>query len=100
MLWALALVSMIIAVVTVMQVLYASSLEIEAYASSILSSSTNFDVNAVNSDIAVWVIAIDNALMDVAFFSLFLSLGVLRWKEGSFTVRALCFWLPGSSLTS
>ena len=91
MLWALALVSMMIAVVTVIQVLYASSIEIDSYASSILPSSTSFDVNAVNSDIAVWVIAIDNALswILVAFFSLFLSLGVLRWKEGSFTGRSV-----------
>lgn len=97
MLWALALVSMIIAVVTVIQVLYASSSEIDAYASSILSSTTNFDVNAVNSDIAAWVIAIDNALswILVAFFSLFLSLGVLRWKEGSFTGQSIMLLATG-----
>tara|TARA_B100000614_G_scaffold38399_1_gene30758 strand:- start:2439 stop:3623 length:1185 start_codon:yes stop_codon:yes gene_type:complete len=97
MLWALALVSMMIAVVTVIQVLYATSSEIESYASSILPSSTNFDVNAVNSDIAVWVIAIDNALswILVAFFSLFLSLGVLRWKEGSFTGQSIMLLATG-----
>ena len=97
MLWALALVSMMIAVVTVIQVLYASSIEIDSYASSILPSSTSFDVNAVNSDIAVWVIAIDNALswILVAFFSLFLSLGVLRWQEGSFTGQSIMLLATG-----
>ena len=97
MLWALALVSMMIAVVTVIQVLYASGSEIEAYAASILPSSTNFDVNAINSNIAVWVIAIDNALswILVAFFSLFLSLGVLRWKEGSFTGQSIMLLATG-----
>ena len=97
MLWALALVSMIIAVVTVIQVLYASSSEIDAYASSILSSNTSFDVDAVNSDIAAWVIAIDNALswILVGFFSLFLSLGVLRWKEGSFTGQSIMLLATG-----
>jgi len=97
MLWALALVSMMIAVVTVIQVLYATSSEIESYASSILPSSTNFDVDAVNNDIAVWVIAIDNALswILVAFFSLFLSLGVLRWKEGSFIGQSIMLLATG-----
>ena len=86
-----------IADLTVIQVLYATSSEIESYASSILPSSTNFDVNAVNSDIAVWVIAIDNALswILVAFFSLFLSLGVLRWKEGSFTGQSIMLLATG-----
>ena len=54
-------------------------------------------MNAVNSDIAVWVIAIDNALswILVAFFSLFLSLGVLRWKEGQFTGQSIMLLATG-----
>ncbi|MBP50580.1 MAG: DUF373 family protein [Candidatus Thalassarchaeaceae archaeon] len=97
-LWALALVSLMIAAVTVIQVFYGTSLEIQEWASAILPDSTGFDVGAVNNDIAVWVIAIDNALswFLVAFFSLFLSLGVLRWKEGSFTGQSVMLLATGA----
>ncbi len=97
-LWALALVSLMIAAVTVIQVFYGTSAEIQEWASAILPDSTGFDVGAVNNDIAVWVIAIDNALswFLVAFFSLFLSLGVLRWKEGSFTGQSVMLLATGA----
>lgn len=97
-LWALALVSLIIGAVTVIQVFYGTSLEIEEWAAAILPDSTGFDIGAVNNDIAVWVIAIDNALswFLVAFFSLFLSLGVLRWKEGSFTGQSVMLLATGA----
>ena len=97
-LWALALVSLMIAAVTVIQVFYGTSLEIQEWASAILPDSTGFEVGAVNNDIAVWVIAIDNALswFLVAFFSLFLSLGVLRWKEGSFTGQSVMLLATGA----
>jgi len=97
-LWALALVSLMIAAVTVIQVFYGTSAEIQEWATSILPDSTGFDVGAVNNDIAVWVIAIDNALswFLVAFFSLFLSLGVLRWKEGSFTGQSVMLLATGA----
>ena len=97
-LWALALVSLMIAAVTVIQVLYGTSIEIQEWATAILPDSTNFEVGAVNSDIAVWVIAIDNGVswLLVAFFSLFLSLGVLRWKEGSFTGQSVMLLATGA----
>ena len=97
-LWALALVSLMIAAVTVIQVLYGTSIEIQEWATAILPDSTDFAVGAVNNDIAVWVIAIDNALswFLVAFFSLFLSLGVLRWKEGSFTGQSVMLLATGA----
>ena len=97
-LWALALVSLMIAAVTVIQVLYGTSIEIQEWATAILPDSTDFEVGAVNNDIAVWVIAIDNALswFLVAFFSLFLSLGVLRWKEGSFTGQSVMLLATGA----
>ena len=97
-LWALALVSLMIAAVTVIQVLYGTSIEIQEWAAAILPDSTNFEVGAVNNDIAVWVIAIDNALswFLIAFFSLFLSLGVLRWKEGSFTGQSVMLLATGA----
>ena len=97
-LWALALVSLMIAAVTVIQVFYGTSAEIQEWASAILPDSSGFEVGAVNNDIAVWVIAIDNALswFLVAFFSLFLSLGVLRWKEGSFTGQSVMLLATGA----
>ena len=97
-LWALAFVSLMIAAVTVIQVLYGTSIEIQEWATAILPDSTDFEVGAVNNDIAVWVIAIDNALswFLVAFFSLFLSLGVLRWKEGSFTGQSVMLLATGA----
>ncbi len=97
-LWALALVSLMIAAVTVIQVFYGTSAEIQEWASAILPDSTGFEVGAVNNDIAVWFIAIDNALswFLVAFFSLFLSLGVLRWKEGSFTGQSVMLLATGA----
>ena len=97
-LWALALVSLMIGAVTVIQVFYGTSMEIQEWAAAILPDSTGFDVGAVNNDIAVWVIAIDNSLswFLVAFFSLFLSLGVLRWKEGSFTGQSIMLLATGA----
>tara|TARA_Y100001970_G_scaffold223849_1_gene275655 strand:+ start:7819 stop:8997 length:1179 start_codon:yes stop_codon:yes gene_type:complete len=97
-LWALALVSLMIGAVTVIQVFYGTSAEIQEWAAAILPDSTGFDVGAVNNDIAVWVIAIDNSLswFLVAFFSLFLSLGVLRWKEGSFTGQSIMLLATGA----
>ena len=97
-LWALALVSLMIAAVTVIQVFYGTSAEIQEWASAILPDSMGFEVDAVNNDIAVWVIAIDNALswFLVAFFSLCLSLGVLRWKEGSITGQSVMLLATGA----
>ena len=97
-LWALALVSLMIAAVTVIQVFYGTSAEIQEWASAILPDSSGFEVGAVNNDIAVWVIAIDNALswFLVAVFALFLSLGVLRWKEGSFTGQSVMLLATGA----
>ena len=87
-LWGLSIVSVLLSVLTAYQVFSSSSSEIADYVASLGS---DFDVDAVNRDIAVWAIAINEALtwIVVAAFSFMLSLGVLRWKEGSFTGRSV-----------
>ncbi len=87
-LWGLSIVSVLLSVLTAYQVFSSSSSEIADYVASL---GADFDVDAVNRDIAVWAIAINEALtwIVVAAFSFMLSLGVLRWKEGSFTGRSV-----------
>ena len=87
-LWGLSIVSVLLSVLTAYQVFSSSSSEIADYVASLGS---DFDVDAVNRDIAEWAIAINEALtwIVVAAFSFMLSLGVLRWKEGSFTGRSI-----------
>ena len=87
-LWGLSIVSVLLSVLTGYQVFSSSSSEIADYVANL---GADFDVDAVNRDIAVWAIAINEALtwIVVAAFSFMLSLGVLRWKEGSFTGRSV-----------
>lgn len=87
-LWGLSIVSVLLSVLTAYQVFSSSTSEIADY---VASFGADFDVDAVNRDIAVWAIAINEALtwIVVATFSFMLSLGVLRWKEGSFTGRSV-----------
>tara|TARA_Y100000590_G_scaffold150092_2_gene172365 strand:- start:1899 stop:3068 length:1170 start_codon:yes stop_codon:yes gene_type:complete len=87
-LWGLSIVSVLLSVLTAYQVFSSSTSEIADY---VASFGAEFDVDAVNRDIAVWAIAINEALtwIVVATFSFMLSLGVLRWKEGSFTGRSV-----------
>jgi len=88
-LWGLSIVSVLLAVLTAYQVFTASSTEIDAYVAWLALA--DFNVDAVNSDLTVWAIAVNEALtwIVVSAFSFALSLGVLRWKEGSFTGRSL-----------
>ena len=80
---------MLLAVLTAYQVFSATSSEIDGYVAWL--APYEFSVDAVNRDIAVWAIAINEALtwIVVSAFSFALSLGVLRWKEGSFTGRSV-----------
>jgi uncharacterized membrane protein len=90
-LWGLAIVSILFSILTVWQVLTGTTIELNNYVAESYSSITVFDLDAVNRDIAVWVIAFDQALtwIVVSTFSFALSLGVLRWKEGTFTGRSI-----------
>jgi uncharacterized membrane protein len=90
-LWGLAIVSVLLSVLTVWQVLTGSTSELNEYVTESYASIDVFDLDAVNRDVAVWVIALDQALtwIVVSTFSFALSLGVLRWKEGTFTGRSL-----------
>jgi len=87
-LWGLSIVSVLLSVLTAYQVFSSSTSEIADY---VASFGSELDMDAVNRDIAVWAIAINEALtwIVVATFSFMLSLGVLRWKEGSFTGRSV-----------
>ena len=88
-LWGLSIVSVLLAVLTAYQVFSATSNEIDGYVAWL--APYEFGVDSVNRDIAVWAIAINEALtwIVVSAFSFALSLGVLRWKEGSFTGRSV-----------
>ena len=87
-LWGLSIVSVLLSILTAYQVFSATNIEIDGYVAWLGSE---FDVDAVNRDIAVWAIAINEALtwIVVSAFSFALSLGVLRWKEGNFTGRSV-----------
>lgn len=97
-LWGLAIVSVLLSVLTVWQVLTGSTSELNEYVVESYASIDVFDLDAVNRDIAVWVIALDQALtwIVVSTFSFALSLGVLRWKEGTFTGRSLLLFGLGA----
>jgi uncharacterized membrane protein len=86
-LWGLSIVSVILSVLTAYQVFYGSPADLEADVIGSFSGIDEFSLDAVNRDISVWIIAIDQALTWILFatFSFVFSLGVLRWKEGSFT---------------
>ena len=90
-LWALAIVSVLFSILTVWQVLTGTTVELNKYVEQGYSSITVFDLDSVNRDMAVWVIAFDQALtwIVVSIFSFALSIGVLRWKEGTFTGRSI-----------
>ena len=85
-LWGLSIVSVLLSILTAYQVFSATNIEIDGYVAWL---GGEFNVDAVNRDIAVWAIAINEALtwIVVSAFSFALSLGVLRWKEGNFTGR-------------
>ena len=85
---------MLLSVLTAYQVFSATTGEIDSYVASL----SEFNVDAVNRDIAVWAIAINEALtwIVVSAFSFALSLGVLRWKEGSFTGRSVLLLALGA----
>ena len=87
-LWGLSIFSVLLSILTAYQVFSATNIEIDGYVAWLGSE---FNVDAVNRDIAVWAIAINEALtwIVVSAFSFALSLGVLRWKEGNFTGRSV-----------
>ena len=87
-LWGLSIVSVLLSILTAYQVFSATNTEVDGYVAWLGSE---FNVDAVNRDIAVWAIAINEALtwIVVSAFSFALSLGVLRWKEGNFTGRSV-----------
>ena len=87
-LWGLSIVSVLLSILTAYQVFSATNIEIDGYVAWLGSE---FNVDAVNRDVAVWAIAINEALtwIVVSAFSCALSLGVLRWKEGNFTRRSV-----------
>ena len=87
-LWGLSIVSVLLSILTTYQVFSATNIEIDGYVAWLGSE---FNVDAVNRDVAVWAIAVNEALtwIVVSAFSFALSLGVLRWKEGNFTGRSV-----------
>jgi len=87
-LWGLSIVSVLLSILTAYQVFSATNIEIDGYVAWL---GNEFNVDAVNRDVAVWAIAINEALtwIVVSAFSFALSLGVLRWKEGNFTGRSV-----------
>ena len=87
-LWGLSIFSVLLSILTAYQVFSATNIEIDGYVAWLGSE---FNVDAVNRDVAVWAIAINEALtwIVVSAFSFALSLGVLRWKEGNFTGRSV-----------
>lgn len=90
-LWGLSIVSVLFSILTFYSVFYGTTAELNAYVLDTFNRIDTFDIDSVNRNIAVWVIAIDQALtwILVATFSFVLSLGVLRWKEGSFTGQSM-----------
>ncbi len=87
-LWGLSIVSVLLSILTAYQVFSATNIEIDGYVAWL---GGEFNVDAVNRDVAVWAIAVNEALtwIVVSAFSFALSLGVLRWKEGNFTGRSV-----------
>ncbi len=90
-LWGLSIVSFLLAILTAYQVFYGSPADLEGYVVETFSGIESFELDAISRDVAVWVIAFDQALtwILVATFSFILSLGVLRWKEGTFTGQSM-----------
>jgi hypothetical protein len=90
-LWGLSIVSVLFSILTFYSVFYGATSELNAYVLDAFIRIDTFDLDSVNRNFAVWVIAIDQALtwILVAAFSFVLSLGVLRWKEGSFTGQSM-----------
>lgn len=90
-LWGLSIVSVLFSILTFYSVFYGTTSELNAYVLDAFIRIDTFDLDSVNRNFAVWVIAIDQALtwILVAAFSFVLSLGVLRWKEGSFTGQSM-----------
>ena len=90
-LWGLSIVSFLLSILTAYQVFYGSPAELEGYVVETFSGIESFELDAISRDVAVWVIAFDQALtwILVATFSFILSLGVLRWKEGTFTGQSM-----------
>lgn len=90
-LWGLSIVSVLFSILTFYSVFYGDPTELNTYVLDTFTRIDSFDLDAVNRDFAVWIIAIDQALtwILVAAFSFVLSLGVLRWKEGSFTGQSM-----------
>lgn len=90
-LWGLSIVSVLFSILTFYSVFYGTTAELNTYVLDAFSRIDTFNIDAVNRNVAVWVIAIDQALtwILVATFSFVLSLGVLRWKEGSFTGQSM-----------
>ncbi|HJL64556.1 MAG TPA: DUF373 family protein [Candidatus Thalassarchaeaceae archaeon] len=86
-LWGLSIVSVILSILTAYQVFYGNPADLESDVIGSFSGIEEFSLDAVNRDISVWIIAIDQALTWILFatFSFVFSLGVLRWKEGTFT---------------
>ena len=90
-LWGLSIVSVLFSILTFYSVFYGETEELNAYVLDTFTRIDSFDLDSVNRNFAVWIIAIDQALtwILVAAFSFVLSLGVLRWKEGSFTGQSM-----------
>jgi putative membrane protein len=90
-LWGLSIVSFLLSILTAYQVFYGSPAELESYVVGTFSGIESFELDAISRDVAVWIIAFDQALtwILVATFSFILSLGVLRWKEGTFTGQSM-----------
>ncbi|DAC35985.1 MAG TPA: DUF373 family protein [Candidatus Thalassarchaeaceae archaeon] len=90
-LWSLSIVSVLLSILTAYQVFYSSTAALELYVTESFNGINEFNLDAVNRNISVWIIAIDQALTWILFatFSFVFSLGVLRWKEGSFTGQSM-----------
>ena len=90
-LWTASIVSVLFSILTFYSVFYGTTSELNAYVLEAFIRIDTFELDSVNRNFAVWVIAIDQALtwILVAAFSFVLSLGVLRWKEGSFTGQSM-----------
>jgi|TARA_B100001964_G_scaffold30694_2_gene31776 putative membrane protein len=90
-LWSLSIVSVLLSILTAYQVFYSSTAALEFYVTESFNGINEFNLDAVNRNISVWIIAIDQALTWILFatFSFVFSLGVLRWKEGSFTGQSM-----------
>ena len=84
--------SVLFSILTFYSVFYGDPTELNTYVLDTFTRIDSFDLDAVNRDFAVWIIAIDQALtwILVAAFSFVLSLGVLRWKKVLSPVK-VCF---------